>query len=44
MNGSSWIVRFAVSATKSNVDRVEYVLYGRVSPPTTSSPRAVCCV
>ena len=24
------------------VERVEYVLYGRISAPTSSSPRAVC--
>ena len=40
--GKIWIVRFAASARKPNVDRVEYVAYGRISAPTSSSPRAVC--
>ena len=34
--------RFEASARKSNVERVEYVLYGRISAPASSSPRAVC--
>ena len=42
MNGRIWIERLAASERKSNVERVEYVLYGRISAPTSSSPRAVC--
>ena len=41
MNGRIWIERLAASERKSNVERVEYVLYGRISAPTSSSPRAV---
>ena len=37
-----WIERLAASERKSNVERVEYVLYGSISAPTSSSPRAVC--
>ena len=40
--GKIWIVRLAASARKPNVERVEYVLYGNTSAPTSSSPRAVC--
>src|SRR5438309_6291651 len=42
MNGRIWIERFAASERKSYVERVEYVLYGRISAPARSSPRAVC--
>ena len=41
-NGRIWIVRLAASHRNPNVDRVEYVGYGRTSAPTSSSPRAVC--
>jgi hypothetical protein len=42
VNGRIATVRLAASARNPNVERVEYVGYGRISAPASSSPRAVC--
>ncbi len=42
MNGRIMIDLRAASDRNSKVERVEYVEYGTISAPASSSPRAVC--